>query len=270
MNRFDSTITRKCFFALAISAVLFGQTTFGAERKDAIDPHADEWLRRMGDYLGGSKFFSVNAEIWQDIQISSGQQIQAGRTITLQVRRPDRLRAEVHSPRRNRQLIYDGQQITLSDRLHNFYGSIRLSGSLDDAMDKAVERFGIEMPLEDFLRSDPYRDLIRDVQSGSDIGLVDVMGKQCEHLAFTQGNIDWQVWIETGARPVPRKFVITYKDEPGTPQFTAIFSKWDFNTPLPDFLFKFAPPPGATKIRVREMRGAVQSQHGQPQPQEAK
>lgn len=224
----------------------------------------------MSEYLAGMKFFSVKAEIWQDIQISTGQQIQAGRTISFQVRRPDRVHTHVVSPRRNRELIYDGHEITLLDRAHNYYGNIRASGSLDDAMDEASQKFGIEMPLEDFITSNPYRDLTKKVQSGSDIGPVTVMGKPCEHLAFTQGNIDWQVWVEDGPRPVPRKFVITYKDEPGTPQFTAIFTHWDFTTVLPDFLFKFEPPPGVTKIPVREMRSNVQP-HSQPsQQQEAK
>jgi hypothetical protein len=85
------------------------------------------------------------------------------------------------------------------------------------------------------------------------------MGVSCEHLAFSQNNIDWQVWIENGARPVPRKFVITYKDEPDSPEFTAIFSNWDFTTQLPDFVFKFDPPPGSAKIGVKELREENQS-----------
>lgn len=253
-------------FSLAVATVLNASLFCQGEQNSNIDRRADQWLRRMSDYLAGMKFFSTDAEIWQDIQISTGQQIQAGRNISFQVRRPDRLHTHVTSPRRNRELIYDGNNITLLDRAHNFYGTIRASGSLDDAMDTASEKFGIEMSLEDFIVSNPYRDMLKNVQSGSDIGPVTVMGTPCEHLAFTQGNIDWQVWIEEGPRPVPRKFVITYKDEPGTPQFTAIFTKWDFMTPLPEFLFKFEPPPGATKIPVREMRSPVHS-HGQPQPQ---
>jgi hypothetical protein len=213
----------------------------------------------MGDYLGQAQFFSVSAEVWQDIQLSSGQRVQAGRTIELQVRRPDRLRAEVHSTRRNRELVYDGKAITLFNRAQNFYGTVRASGSLDEAMDVASERFGIAMPLEDFIRSDPHKDLLQKVTSGTDIGPVTVMGVACEHLAFTQDKIDWQVWIESGARPVPRKFVITYKDEPDSPQYTAIFSNWDFATKLPDFVFQFEPPAGAAKIKVKEIKAENQS-----------
>ena len=76
----------------------------------------------------------------------------------------------------------------------------------------------------------------------------------CEHLAFSLENVDWQIWIEAGARPVPRKIVITYKDEENSPQYTAILSNWDFQTKLPDFLFKFAPPDGAKEINVAEIK----------------
>ncbi len=242
---------------------LAGLVAFSAvaasERPEGIDPRADELIKRMGDYLGQAKFFSVNAEIWQDIQLSNGQQIQAGRTLKLQVRRPNRLRAEVQSPRRNRELVYDGSNITLLNKAQNFYGTIKAPGSIDEAMDAASDKFGIAMPLEDFVASDPYKDLLQKVHSGTDIGPVAVMGVPCEHLAFSQDNVDWQLWIENGPRPVPRKFVITYKDEPDSPEFTAIFNDWDFTTQLPDFLFKFEPPSGASKIDVKEMREENQS-----------
>jgi hypothetical protein len=231
-----------------------------AEHKSPVEPRADELLKRMGDYLGQAQFFSVNAEVWQDVQLASGQRVQAGRSIELQVRRPNRLHATVHSTRRNRELIYDGSDLTLYNRAENFYGTAHTSGSLDEAMDTASEKFGIAMPLEDFIRSDPHKDFLQKASSGTDLGPVTVMGTPCEHLAFTQDNIDWQIWIEDGLRPVPRKFVITYKDETDSPQFTAIFSNWDFTTRPPDFVFKFEPPPGAAKIKVKEIKAENQSQ----------
>jgi len=259
LSHFSANSQRAPSVVACALAGLMAVSAFAADEKSAIDPGADELLKRMGDYLGEAKFFSVSAEVWQDIQTSSGQRIQAGRTIDLQVRRPNRLHAEVHSTRRNRELVYDGSSITLFNRAQNFYGTARASGSLDEAMDIASERFGIAMPLEDFVRSDPHKDLLRKATSGVDIGPVTVMGVACEHLAFTQDNIDWQIWIEDGARPVPRKFVISYRDEPDSPQYTAIFSNWDFTTQLPDFVFKFEPPAGASKIKVKEMRAENQA-----------
>jgi len=230
-----------------------------ADRKPAIDAHADELLRRMGDYLTQAQFFSVNAEIWQDVQLASGQWVQAGRTVDLQVRRPNRFHAEVRSTRRNRGLYYDGKTITLLNRVENLYGSIPAPAALDEALDVACESFGITMPLEDLIVSDPYQNAIHKAVSGTDIGPVTVLGVPCEHLAFSLGMVDWQIWIEAGAKPVPRKIVITYEDEDGAPQYTAIFSNWDFETKLPDFLFNFEPPSGAAKISVAEFKADNQT-----------
>ena len=225
-----------------------------ADVKPAIDPQADLLLRRMSDYLAQAPFFAVNAEVWQDIQLGSGQQVQAGRTIELQVRRPNRFHAEIRSTRRNRGLYYDGKSITLLNRVQNFYGSIAAPATIDEALDIASERFGITLPLEDIIVSDPYKSAMSKVVSGLYLGPVTVLGVPCEHLAFSLGKVDWQIWIEQGARPVPRKIVITYKDEEGTPEYMALFSNWDFQTKLSDFLFNFEPPTGTTQISVEEIK----------------
>ncbi|HUJ73103.1 MAG TPA: DUF2092 domain-containing protein [Verrucomicrobiae bacterium] len=229
------------------------------EAKPPIDPRANEYMKRMGDYLAQAPFFSVNAEIWQDVQLGSGQRIQAGRSIDLQVRRPNRFHAEVHSTRRNRGLFYDGTTITLLNRVQNYYGSIPAPPALDAALDMASERFGITMPLEDLIVSDPYHNAMSNVVAATDLGPVTVLGVPCEHLVFSRGAIDWQIWIEQGAKPVPRKIVITYKDEEGSPQYTAILSHWDFETKLPDFVFTFDPPAGVSKIDVAEIKSTNQT-----------
>ena len=245
-----------------VTGVLAGMMVISvpaADLKSAVDPQADKLLRRMCDYLAEAPLFSVNAEIWQDIQLGSGQQVQAGRTVDLQVRRPNRFHAEVRSTRRNRGLYYDGQSITLLNRIQNFYGSIPAPATLDEALDIASERFGITLPLEDLIVSDPYKSVMTKIVSGVYLGPVTVLGVPCDHLAYSLGKVDWQVWIEQGARPVPRKIVLTYKDEVGTPEYMAIFSNWDFQTKLPDFLFHCEPPTGATKIDVTAIKSQNQA-----------
>jgi len=229
------------------------------DAKPAIDPQADAWLKRMGDFLAQQSSFAVNAEIWQDIRLGSGQRIQCDRVITLQVRRPDCMHAEVHSTHRNRVLNYDGKVISLLNRDRKFYGSIPLVGKLDEALDAACDRFGITMPLEDLIVSDPYHSAIAKVTAGNDLGLAMILGVSCEHLAFVQDSIDWQIWIDAGAKPVPRKIVITYKDEEASPQYTALFSNWDLDVKLPDSEFAFEAPAGAAKIDVAEIKNLIQA-----------
>ena len=40
-------------------------------------------------------------------------------------------------------------------------------------------------------------------------GVID--GVECEHLAFRNQDVDWQLWVQVGAKPIPCKYVITSK-----------------------------------------------------------
>jgi hypothetical protein len=43
----------------------------------------------------------------------------------------------------------------------------------------------------------------------------------CDHLAVrTNRGLDFQVWVAQGPEPLPRRILITYKDDPGQPQLT--------------------------------------------------
>ena len=67
----------------------------------------------------------------------------------------------------------------------------------------------------------------------------------CDHLAVrTAGGVDFQVWIAQGSEPLPRRIVITYKDEHGQPQFWADLSNWNLAPDVFDALFAFTPPYG--------------------------
>ena len=115
-------------------------------------------------------------------------------------------------------------------------------------MDLVFDEYGFTIPIADFVYSDPYGILTEYVETGVWLGRHVVDGTPCHHLAFTQESIDWQIWIEDGPHPVPRKLVITYKDEPLAPQYTARLSQWDFQPQASDSWFKFQPPVGADEI----------------------
>jgi hypothetical protein len=89
-----------------------------------IEPKAVEVLKQMCDYLKNLQQFSVQAEITEEVLLTSGQRIQYGRSVEAAVRRPDRFRAESVGDADNRQLVYDGKTITLMDRTKNFYTTI--------------------------------------------------------------------------------------------------------------------------------------------------
>jgi hypothetical protein len=123
--------------------------------------------------------------------------------------------------------------------------------NIDEMMDFLFETYGIAAPLADLIISDPYTSAIRSVRLGQYVGLHQVKGTKCHHLAFRQDNLDWQIWIEDGAKPLPRKLVITFRESIGQPQFVAIIGKWDLARQLPDEVFTFKAPEGAKKMDLK-------------------
>src|SRR6266581_5339846 len=216
----------------------------------AIDPDADRIFRASCKYLAEAKGFCVKVEVWKDVVLPTGTKLQTTRSLEVQEQRPDQLRIEVRSPRDSRGFWYQNKTLTMLDRSMNLYGVMEVPENIDNTLDAVEERFGIEIPLGDVLVSDPYRNMMDNMETAEDLGRVTVLGVACNHLAFTGTNADCQVWMVDGPKPLPRKIVINYKTKTGSPQVTQIFSDWDLLTPISDSVFVFVPPDGANKIVV--------------------
>lgn len=62
----------------------------------------------------------------------------------------------------------------------------------------------------------------------------------CDHLAFRQAAIDWQLWVEK-ERALPRKVLITTRYEVGEPQWQATLD-WNLAPTIDASTFVFQPP----------------------------
>jgi len=80
-----------------------------------------------------------------------------------------------------------------------------------------------------------------------------VGGVQCDHLAFRGPVVDWQMWIQDGAQPLLRKYVITTKDLAGWPQFTLVVRDWNLAPSFGDSRFSFVPSAGARQIEFLQL-----------------
>ena len=238
-----------------------------AQAQTNIAPRAEQVLAAAFHYLAESPHYSLTAEIWREHVTATGQKLQFSRTLHMEVKRPGGLHLEIASPHSQRGFWYDGKSLTILDRQGNFYSTAPMPGTLDAALDEARDKFGIDLPLSDLAVSDPYKNATAKVQKGTYYGLSPVMGVNCHHLAFTQENVDWQMWVEDGPQPFIRKFVITHKNEEGAREFTAFISHWDMTQRISDSDFAFEPPRGATKIEMRRDEfEAGEGGHKQPSP----
>ena len=141
--------------------------------------------------------------------------------------RPNHLAADATGDTLNRASWYDGRTVTVLDKEHNVYATIEAPATIDATLDKLEDEYGVVLPLADLLSADPYAVLMAGVTYGRYLGIHQAAGVACHHLAFSQDTIEWQIWIDAGDKPLPRKLVISYVQEPGEPQYSAVIRRWN-------------------------------------------
>src|SRR4051812_29339870 len=78
-----------------LTTVLLGSSAWAAgETEGVIDPKADAALKRMSDYVGGLRSFSVDTTTVDENLTTDGQKIQEVQQSKVTVRRPGQLRVE--------------------------------------------------------------------------------------------------------------------------------------------------------------------------------
>jgi hypothetical protein len=214
----------------------------------AIDPKADAVLKQMSQHLAAAKRFTFSSHNMIDRTLESGQKVQVARNQKVAVRRPDGIAAVVAGDLDDLQIWYDGKRVTMLNVRDNTYGVADVPPTLDATFDTLAQKYGLVFPLADLIFSDSYKTLTENVRSAQHLGTGYVLDVKCHHLAFRQEGVDWQIWIEEGANPVPRKVVITYKESAGYPQYIALLSDWNLAADVPDSQFTAKLPAGAKQV----------------------
>jgi len=230
-----------------IVIIIIGSTTQAGD-KPKIDEIALDHLTQMGEYLAASDEFNFKAEVTTD-EVNIGiYKIHTTDHVEAVLRRPDRLWLEQRGDLYNKRFWYNGKSASLLSYAEDMYATTKTASSIDKMLDEMMDKFGVTFPVVDFLVTDPHTDLLTHVTGGIYAGLHKVNGVFCHHLAFTQDDLDWQIWIDSGKRPVPRKFIVTYKNDPGSPEVTTVFTDWEFSGEYPDHIFEFKAPKSARQI----------------------
>lgn len=214
----------------------------------AVEARAEQELRRMGEFLAKLPRFAFEAEETFD-EVPDGElrrQLTNRRRVA--VERPNHLAADVTGDTLNRASWYDGRTVTVLDKDHNVYATIAAPATIDATYDMLADQYGFVLPLVDLLYSDPHAVLMEGVTYGRYLGLHQAAGVACHHLAFSQDTIEWQIWIDAGEQPLPRKLVISYVREPGEPQYSATIGRVTLDARPPEGLFTFEAPEGAQKV----------------------
>jgi hypothetical protein len=223
------------------------EATSQATDTSSIDPDAIDAIKKMSVYLHTLKSYQIIDDVTQDDVLEDGLIIQHNSKVDYLLARPNRLRIEETADDKHRLYLFDGKNFTVWARLVNYYATAPAPPTIGELLDKAIEKYDIDLPLYDLYNWGTKDNGIDKIKTAVDIGPSAVEGVTCEHYAFHQEGVDWQIWIQLGEFPLPRKLVITTLTDDARPQHSDTLA-WNLAPSFNDEAFVFDPPPDAKRV----------------------
>src|SRR3982751_1231826 len=265
------SLYRKAFAAALAAAIVSTQTAAAQTRSGAsslrsasknpvakegvVEPGAIDALKSMSAYLTKATTLAFTSHGSLDVVTGDGQRIQLDGTTQYKVRRPGFV-IDYVSDIKSRRFIYDGKNFTVYSPKLGFYATVAAPATNREMLDTVYKKFGIALPLEDLLRwgdgSSAAR--VKAVKSAYAIGTATIDGVATDHYAYREADVDWEVWIQRGDQPLPRKLVIVDRTDPSRPTFMARLN-WQVNPTFTDADFTFVPDANAKRIQLATYKG---------------
>lgn len=227
---------------LTIATALLSNPSYGQ------DNGARRILGTMSDFIASQRNISIAFDSDVEVLTQELQKIQFTSSGSVLMSRPNKLRVTRTGGYSHAEIVFDGKAATLLNKDANVYARLETSGSIDQLVDQLRSDHSIVAPGADLLLVNVLGNLMDGVIDGKHIGIGVVDGVECEHLAFRTPELDWQIWIETGSRPIPRKYVITSKAVTAAPQYTLRIKEWRTDPEINADSFAFKAPQAATEV----------------------
>jgi hypothetical protein len=151
-------------------------------------------------------------------------------------------------------MTFDGKTVTLLGKDANLYAQIEVPGTIDHLIEQLRDKLQRPVPGADLLLPDVYGTLMQDVTDVKDLGSGVIGGTECDHLAFRNKDVDWQIWIAQGEHPYPCRYVVTAMKVDRAPQYSIQIRDWKTGADVAADDFAFNNTTGAKKADLKELK----------------
>lgn len=267
-----SAFKRAALMALAVAAALplvpaaaqaAAKTAVKAAPKTAtvnmapgtLDADAIKALDGMGAYLRSLGSFRLVSNASSEEVYANGQKLQFLQRTTYTMGGPSLLHVKIETDSQSREVFYNGKTFTLVAPRAGKYLQLPATGTVGTMLTRAYDDWGVDFPVQDLFRwGDPTATAERP-KEGFKVGSARIGDAMTDHYAFRQTGVDWQIWIDQGDKPLPRKMVITNLEDPAQPQYVTYFG-WDLAPVIAAGAFDFAPAKTDTRIDLSQFAAA--------------
>jgi len=210
-------------------------------------------MSEMSEYLRSLKQFTVTTDISFDEVLDNGQKILLHKVAELSVEKPSKLRATVATEYTQREFYFDGDVFTIYTPELGYFASFSAPATLKSLVQTAKADYDIDVPLADLFLWGAEGGPSLNVDEAMIVGIDKVNGVSCNHFAFREKEIDWQICIQRDGTPLPLKLVITEKNSASQPQHISIM-KWNTSPDLSSQNYTFSAKEGDQKIAFGKVK----------------
>lgn len=227
------------FLAMICGALLVPS----AMAQTAIDPEADVIIREMCRTLRETEAIHVVLRDTFELPGPDGALETRQRTREIAAMRPRQLKIEVESDSVSWALWKNGATVTFLDRVMKTYVERVDMRTIEEAIQFLQRKYEKTNPTADLFLMDVESTLTEGWNEIHYRGLQSVNGADCHHLALIRDDISYDFWVNAGEERRPEKVVVTYRLQPGQPQFTmelierrdpSALAPGDFKAVIPD------------------------------------
>jgi hypothetical protein len=250
-STFGKAAALVAFGVLALSVTVIPEVRAQAP---AVDPAATKILKRMTDYLGSLKQFSVQTQNDIEDMLDSGHKVDYDVSASVVISRPNKLRAERRGDLTNQIFYYNGKTLTLYNPSDKVYATDPAPGTIEEMLVYAREKLGLVVPAADLVYPNAYPLLMQGVTLATVVDKAMIGGVKCDHLLFSRPGVDFQVWVADAGKPLPYKYVVTDTGTPALLSVSTVMSRWNVAPEVADARFTFVPPKGTKKIMFMPLK----------------
>ncbi|RUU28316.1 DUF2092 domain-containing protein [Mesorhizobium sp. M6A.T.Ce.TU.016.01.1.1] len=219
---------------------------------NAMADDAKDILKAMSDYMAKQKTFSFSYDSSVEVVTRDFEKLQFASSGKVEVARPDKINVSRIGGFADVETVFDGTTLSILGKNPNVYSQVEIKGNLD-ALGEQLSSAGIDPPGADILASNVFNVLMDGVTDARHISSAYIDGVECEYLAFRSQDVDWQMWIQAGEQPVPRRYIITSKHLSQAPQYTLQTRDWKLGSEVAANDFTFKAPADAKKVDLSEI-----------------
>ena len=213
-----------------------------------VEKYALDRLKQMSDKLASSKAFTFRASSFIEVPAITGQFLTLFTESDIALQRPNKLRVDVSGDVPGFQLYFDGTKLSAFDPQKNLHSVSAPLATIDVMLDFVLTKAQINFPSADFMYSNPYAVMTKNLTHAIVVGPSMVNGVPCEHFAYMEPGLNWEIWIENGARALPLRLAMTYKQASNFPRFMVEYKYWNLTPKLNADLFVFKAPANSKVI----------------------